>query len=137
MHVYYEAVALVDLDDGQGPLIVDADDLAIGQAVWVGGHPSDVPVIGHGFGLALGDEEEEGGGEPGEKTAGEGHLVCLSVCPVRDERADDEGRERGREFARTKKEREIGKGGGSTLGVLYTLGWRPFGGFSWQGGVRK
>ena len=79
MHVHYEAVALVDLDDGQGPLIVDADDLAIGQAVWVGGHPGDVPVIGHGFGLALGDEEEDGGGEPGEKTAGEGHLV-LSVC---------------------------------------------------------
>lgn len=104
-------------------MIVDTDDFAIGQAVWVGGHPGDVPVIGHGFGLALGDEEEDGGGEPGEKTAGEGHLVCLSVCPVRDERADDEGRERegGDLLGQGKKERN--REGGEVLRWGFYIPW--------------
>lgn len=60
VHVHDQTITLVDFDDGKWPLSVDAHDLAIVHAIWVGGGPCHVPVVGNGFGLAGLERDKSG-----------------------------------------------------------------------------
>ena len=67
VHVHDQTVPFVNLDDGQRPLSIDANDLAIVQSIWVCSGPCHVPVVSDGFGLAAleGQQGSKADDEPG------------------------------------------------------------------------
>jgi hypothetical protein len=47
------------VDDGDGPLTVDANDGTFIQTIWIGGHPGDIEVIGLGGGPGETEQAEQ------------------------------------------------------------------------------
>ena len=67
VHVHDQTISLLNLDNRQRPLSIDANDLAIVQAIWVRSGPCHVPVVSDGFGLAAleGQQGSKADDEPG------------------------------------------------------------------------